>query len=1460
MDLLIIVKYLIFLNYIGVRCMLTNESIIELDENEYQYYLQQLEQDQYDIMNDPLYNTNISTEKGPFSIFKLRNMTWKRQHIPGRLIDLSKLQLPYDSVLHVLDNMHEEQIQDTIRLTDNPFIMNEQSRKVLYNVIKPNTDGPCKLAESRFMYRTTGLIKNILEFKMKNIKTIKTMQKISELPLNKMVLIVLNYNPLFRTRYFGPVLLEYRKVTNLLATVLNTTLEFPEIKQHYIHLPLNSEFYFKPHFMRAAKIITRATARFNTKHYVLMLHFINFVRHTADKSIFKEYPKDKWKNINLIFTYKNFGFIYNLQDLYNMNEKDMLLLRILNHFNTLILSQDDRVNIDLEKLEQEAEKEEITEDPDLNKNVNVTKITVKQNSVEPIPITSEDDKPKVKQIHQVAKTIETKVRIHEEDEIDEQHDEHITDKLQTIVNSITSNPIESLVKKAEVIIQPKEKPKEITKLINFPYNEVDEIKQYLYTNNYVYTIRVSLDRTKYNLDDILIPSFDRHLKLKVIEKVPFKKLEEYPYYSELTNDQIKFLKRYNEYVYLKLELIEGVVKPPKIKPIQTVKSISSDPVSTIPKKIDIPTKPIKKEEEIKPSTKTVVTRANLTKTYDYTDKESTVQRSKNLIKAIDQESEKVIEFYPDITPPQIQRFKKLSQNYKSIKTDSKGTTVQELLTTPMSTTIDNSKIESQDLKELVTDPSMLKSSIVNFDKSYIQKQLKKDIYSTLVSFNSAGLFVQDIQTTDKKDPLSHMTEYSVKVEDINGKQSTLHFSLPIIDEDGNCVINGVKQRMKKQMIALPIYQISPTRVSLASNFNKYLVERNVYKANSFNFFIAKLISNLNKKHDNSIKIGHGRNIIRDAVSFDYSNLAKMFNFLEFPLASQNPNMKFGIRFYFNYENREQEFTNQFKDEDLTDFESKYGTYCGYATYTRGIALFVDLDNQLRLIDVANDTVKFKTDIISLIHEMYLFDEKPTQIYEYVDMKLLDKKFPLIFILGFQYGLQAMLEYLKIDYKLIPRRGYTQLLQKLSTDPEKPKPNENITENSFFKTKDVQFINDIKSLGLRPNEYVITGSSALVIYNILDKNNDIDLIISDIKYKQLQQQDKIVTTKNKNYIIRDTHIDLGYDEEIFSFKDWFKNSILINGYRVANLEILKKFYEELIIKYSNDNQKIEKFQKRISLIDTYDQDINNYSHENLINDTNDCYMYYIANSKEELEVINKYGMISPKELYRVNKDLFHKVVFPIYEQQAKAFTRKPIVDDSDVFLFLNGDSKHKELNSNIIKFSFISQNHMPYITNKLPEFKIHISHLVKLTSAYKCFISNQSGIKLYNIKNLLDLSVLSQFKKEAINEAKNPKVFKDTYQNISHLNIDIHYIHFSYFENPKQIFKAFEDYVSLESTTIDKRIVKDYVLKPTDLIIHFKDYDLVFNRYPLTQSLIIAGLSFFKTDTFIFEDFEKKDIY
>ena len=79
----------------------------------------------------------IGQEMYNYSRFIYNFHVWKISHLMSRIVPITpKFQLPWDSVLHILDNLpcRPDELQDTPRMELNPFIANEKYRKVIYHV------------------------------------------------------------------------------------------------------------------------------------------------------------------------------------------------------------------------------------------------------------------------------------------------------------------------------------------------------------------------------------------------------------------------------------------------------------------------------------------------------------------------------------------------------------------------------------------------------------------------------------------------------------------------------------------------------------------------------------------------------------------------------------------------------------------------------------------------------------------------------------------------------------------------------------------------------------------------------------------------------------------------------------------------------------------------------------------------------------------------------------------------------------------------------------------------------------------------------------------------------------------------------------------------------------------------------------------------------------------------------
>lgn len=222
------------------------------------------------------------------------------------------------------------------------------------------------------------------------------------------------------------------------------------------------------------------------------------------------------------------------------------------------------------------------------------------------------------------------------------------------------------------------------------------------------------------------------------------------------------------------------------------------------------------------------------------EKEATLLQFKDLSQK-EQEAIKRIDENSSLTTAQKNRAKKAVKKYQDLKVpDPDGTEMDfmSLLTQPPVNEKDNGHLDF--LEGQVRDESILDSTIDKMDAEYMEKQFHRDLARTIMSFPDMHPIDINVERTD--DQVNRFDTYTVKFQDDNLKTHTVKFTLPLVDEDGKCRLNGVEKQMKKQRINNPICKVSPVRVSLTSNYNKMLVERNQSNANSFYPRISKILS------------------------------------------------------------------------------------------------------------------------------------------------------------------------------------------------------------------------------------------------------------------------------------------------------------------------------------------------------------------------------------------------------------------------------------------------------------------------------------------------------------------------------------------------------------------------------------------------------------------------------------------
>lgn len=373
----------------------------------------------------------------------------------------------------------------------------------------------------------------------------------------------------------------------------------------------------------------------------------------------------------------------------------------------------------------------------------------------------------------------------------------------------------------------------------------------------------------------------------------------------------------------------------------------------------------------------------------------TTQKPVEFVKEIDDAKNDYIETLEGTTPAQKERLRKISDKYKEISVG--GTPIAQLIGNDPDLELNTNSLDF--LKGEIPDESMLKSSISDMDSLYMERLYQRDLAQVLISFAKNGLYLIDYSTENQVDELNRIVHHTAVYQDAEGKRHTIKFKLPIIDADGNFIVNGIKNRMKKQQINVPICKISNTRVSLAASY-KTLVERNTNKAHSFKEWITTYIKKINEE-SKVVDVKFGSNTYTQKLPYEYTTLGSRYDEINFGK----------IKMFFKFDERKVRFTSN----AAQNLESEHGVLFGTIKGQPNSRLYIGLDNRVRIVNIVTKEVEETTSIIELL--MDVTEKTPKMVSEWTDLKILDQKLPIIFILGYKFGLLNTLKYLGVDYKV-----------------------------------------------------------------------------------------------------------------------------------------------------------------------------------------------------------------------------------------------------------------------------------------------------------------------------------------------------------------------------------------------------------------------------------------------------------
>lgn len=353
------------------------------------------------------------------------------------------------------------------------------------------------------------------------------------------------------------------------------------------------------------------------------------------------------------------------------------------------------------------------------------------------------------------------------------------------------------------------------------------------------------------------------------------------------------------------------------------------------------------------------------------------------------------------------RYLRLAENYKTKIKMPNGQTLEEFVkVTPEMLAINPEECTFAD-NPAVSDKSMLKSSLVQFDQKYVQQVMERDIAAMVLAQQAQGAIIEDFRVERVMDAVNKSNVYVVKIVPVPGKPSTLRFPIPVVEKDGVWVANGKRYNLRKQRGDPPIHKVDRSTVAMTSYYGKLFATRSEKVVHDFREWIkAQVVLGStpteeqpnpfirNVRYQNGSKLG-----ANEPLPTTYTALGAFFSLIETK----------DLTLSFAYSERFVTFgTDALKGEQ----KGKY-VVCGKTR--AGELIFMDQQNELWAW-VGGAYTHFG-DVGQ--HLQIDLARAPLEISQ---IKVGGKHISLGLVLAFYLGLEQVIKHLRVVPRRVPRGG------------------------------------------------------------------------------------------------------------------------------------------------------------------------------------------------------------------------------------------------------------------------------------------------------------------------------------------------------------------------------------------------------------------------------------------------------
>lgn len=127
-----------------------------------------------------------------------------------------------------------------------------------------------------------------------------------------------------------------------------------------------------------------------------------------------------------------------------------------------------------------------------------------------------------------------------------------------------------------------------------------------------------------------------------------------------------------------------------------------------------------------------------------------------------------------------------------------------------------------------TNPNMKEIKFQNFNESYCEHVMDKDLIGVFENLNTASttkMFIRGVKVEDTSDVLNYKETWTVQLEDENRMRHTIVVDIPKFYDKNFLWLSGNKKVIKNQLFFLPVVKISGDTVMIVTNYNKLTIKR-----------------------------------------------------------------------------------------------------------------------------------------------------------------------------------------------------------------------------------------------------------------------------------------------------------------------------------------------------------------------------------------------------------------------------------------------------------------------------------------------------------------------------------------------------------------------------------------------------------------------------------------------------------